>query len=544
MTGDGMPPEPGTVVPVLIAGAGPTGVTAATLLARYGVRSLTVDPHHDVYPRPRAVHLDDEVARILQRLGVAEGFAAISRPMPGMRLVDGRLRTIAEFRRDRIGGVNGWPQANLFDQPDLERLLRANLHRHALAELRGGTEVVRIEQTAHGRPAPVRVLLRDLATERTYPVWTHALLGCDGANSTVRQAIGARMHDLRFAERWLVVDVRHPGRLSDWDGVQQVCDPHRAATYMRVGEDRHRWEFRMRPGETEADLVAPEALSRLLAPWTGDVPWERLHLLRHAEYTFRAQVADRWRHGRVFILGDAAHLTPPFIGQGLGAGLRDAANLAWKLALVLGEGADERLLDTYQAERRHHVTRMIRLAVTVGLAMTGGQDRAASLRRLLLAGAARVPGFTDAALRTASLRLPAGPLVRRPRAGGHRHLAGTLVPQPWLTVDGRRRPADELLGESFAVLGDGPVHPALASLARRLGAPVVDVSAWPQARWMRRAGVGAVLVRPDRVVMATAPMPPRRGRPGAEIVRDAAAWLPLLPADRTRPTPSPTQPSA
>ncbi|MGW3349901.1 bifunctional 3-(3-hydroxy-phenyl)propionate/3-hydroxycinnamic acid hydroxylase MhpA, partial [Nonomuraea rubra] len=554
------------IVPVLVAGAGPTGVAAATLLAGYGVRSLVVDPHPGVYPLPRAVHLDDEVHRILQRLGVAEEFAAVSTPGAGMRLVDAGLRTIAEFRRDRGAGRHGWPQANMFDQPDLESLLRANLSRHPEAELLPSAEVVRVEQGVPG-PAPVRVLLRDAGGGQVREVWAHAVLGCDGANSLIRQGIGARLRDLGFADRWLVVDVRCAEPLDVWDGTYQVCDPERAATFMRIGPERYRWEFRMRDGETEAELARPERLARLLAPW--GVALESCLVLRRAVYTFRARVADRWRRGRVFLLGDAAHLTPPFIGQGLGAGLRDAANLAWKLALVLSEGGSERLLDTYEAERAPHVTRTIRLAVTIGRAMTGGRERGASVRRLLLTGAGRLPAAHTLAVRGTSPRLRPGPLVR-----GVAGLAGTLVPQPWVEVGGRLVRLDDLLGDSFAVLTLGPLHEDLAVLAHRLRAEVIHVRR-PAAparetngsgtgrsgtngsgtgrsgaavviadgtldRWLREARAAAVLVRPDRVVLAAAPFPSRPGPVGAAIAHDAAEWLPFLPPTRTTRAPDDT----
>lgn len=508
------------MIPVLVAGAGPTGLTAAALLAARGVRSLVVDPHPGVHPLPRAVHLDDEVMRILQAAGVAEEFAAISRPAPGMRLLDGELRTIAEFRRDDGTGHSGWPQANMFDQPDLEALLRAGLARRPEVELRPGTEVVHIDQDGRG---PVRVRLREVAGGRQEEVRAHALLGCDGANSRTRHHVGARMRDLRFAERWLVVDVRCAQPLGVWDGVHQVCDPARPATFMRIGPERYRWEFRVRPGE----VVGREALARLISPWTRGVPEEDLLVLRQAVYSFRSQVADRWRRGRVFLLGDAAHLTPPFIGQGMGAGLRDAANLAWKLALVLAEGGHERLLDTYQAERAPHVTHMIRTAIAVGRVMTGPVGAA----RLLLRQAEHLP----AAANSRSPRLRRGPLVRPHRPWGD--LAGTLPPQPWVTVDGMPRRLDDVLGDSFAVLTLTPLDPLLAALARRLRARVLDLRATPiddgtLERWLLGARAAAVLLRPDRVVLAAAPL----ASGTAAIARAAAAWLPLLPASRTTPT--------
>ena len=175
------------------------------------------------------------------------------------------------------------------------------------------------------------------------------VLGCDGANSTIRELAGITMDDLGFTERWLVVDIQAGTGLDTWDGVEQICDPARAATFMQVTGDRYRWEFRLLDGEDEAGLIAPQALGQLLPPWTGRDDLDGMEIIRSASYTFRARLASRFHTGRVFLLGDAAHLTPPFIGQGLAAGLRDADNLAWKIAHVLTGRAGEDLLASYDS---------------------------------------------------------------------------------------------------------------------------------------------------------------------------------------------------
>lgn len=311
---------------VVVVGAGPTGATVATLLAQYGIGCLILERWGAVYPQPRAVHLDDEICRIVARLGIADEFSAISRPAQGLRLLDPSMRVLAEFRRDTALSVNGFPQANMFDQPDLEALLRANLKRYPGVELRGDVEVVDVAEQPEGR---VRVTYVDRTDDSTHVVDTDYLLGCDGANSVVRNQIGSCMHDMKFDQRWLVVDAATDADLGQWDGVHQVCDPVRAGTYMRIGPSRYRWEFRLLPGESADDFRSIDALRPLIAPWTPNVTDDDIELIRVAEYTFRARIADRWRRGNIFLLGDAAHLTPPFVGQGLGAGLRDAMNLAW-----------------------------------------------------------------------------------------------------------------------------------------------------------------------------------------------------------------------
>ncbi|MFI1769929.1 bifunctional 3-(3-hydroxy-phenyl)propionate/3-hydroxycinnamic acid hydroxylase [Streptomyces sp. NPDC020800] len=513
--------------PVVIIGAGPVGVTAALLLARHGVPSLVLERHRDVYPLPRAVVVDDEVRRILQSAGIHEEFAALARPARGLRLLDARHRVIAEFARS-LRGRHGFPQTSMFDQPDLERLLRDALARRPESELWGGVEVVSVSQDTDGT-APVRVTFRRNGSDEDEHVWADAVLGCDGAGSLTRDAIGAVWEDLHFEESWRVIDVRTSRPVRTWEGVDQICCPTQPATFMRLGEDRYRWEFRL-PADVHLDGPdGRERLRELVAPWV-DVPSgvagaDDFEVIRQAQYTFRARLADRWRQGRVFLLGDAAHLTPPFIGQGLCAGLRDARNLTWKLARVLRQGADDGLLDTYERERKPHARYVIRLAVAIGWAMTGGQDRGAALRRAVVGAACRVPGVTTAVSRDLSPALTAGPLVpRRPGPIG-RGLTGTFCPQPWVIVDGRRTRLDDVLGDSFALLTAVPPTPHMTAVTTALDAATIHVDDLDDdgtlAAWLARGRADAVLLRPDRVVMDIVPA-------GAGHFPDPTIWASLL----------------
>lgn len=479
-------------LPVVIVGAGPTGITAATLLARHGVRCLVLDRWPGVYPQPRAVHLDDEIYRVMSGLGIADEFAAISRPTLGLRLVDNRFRVLAEFHRDPSQSTNGFPQANMFDQPELEALLRANLKRHPNARIRGDSEVTDITVD----PTGVRVTFTDRADGAVHRVDADYLLGCDGANSIVRARMGSAMRDLNFQQRWLVVDVASDADLRQWDGVHQVCDPARAGTYMRIGANRYRWEFALLAGETAGDFDTMAALMPLIAPWTQNVSLRDLTLLRVAEYTFRAQIADRWRNRNIFLLGDAAHLTPPFVGQGMGAGMRDAANLAWKLAGVCNGTLATDVLDSYERERKPHAKHMIRLALGVGRAMTGGGRLGDAARRVVLPRLHLIPGLRDKVVDSTTPSLKSSALVCKSR---RRHsLAGTLCPNAQLP-DGRR--FDDAVGAAFALVTTNQPDAAEAESLRRRG--VVVLVAAPNGaleRWLRAGRAAAALVRPDRTV--------------------------------------------
>ncbi|HEX4721947.1 MAG TPA: bifunctional 3-(3-hydroxy-phenyl)propionate/3-hydroxycinnamic acid hydroxylase [Pseudonocardiaceae bacterium] len=477
-----------TRIPVVIIGAGPTGLTAAAFLAQYGVECVVLDRWESIYPQPRAVHLDDEVYRLLARIGLADEFAKISRPCRGLRLVDRNLRVLAEFDRSAERGRHGHPEANMFDQPDLEAILRANLAGCPSITLRGNTEVTELKQRADH----VRVTCTDLATGRQEIIEAGHVLGCDGANSVTRTSIGATMRDLGFTQRWLVVDIATDADIDQWEGVHQVCDPARPATYMRIGATRYRWEFRLSAGETIDDYGDLARVRPLIAPWTAV---DDLTLVRVAEYTFRARIASRWRDRRVFLLGDAAHLTPPFIGQGMGAGVRDAANLAWKLAAVRAGTLPERALDTYEIEREPHVRALIRLAKLIGTAMTEGGRVGNALRGAL---APLLPRFSALVLDSRTPALHRSDLVVRPRRP--RALGGTLCPNVILD-DGRR--FDEVVGGGFAVVtSDSPSPRQSAELERWGGVLVPARPGSALHRWLQRGSAKSATVRPDGTVMS------------------------------------------
>jgi 3-(3-hydroxy-phenyl)propionate hydroxylase len=478
--------------PVVVVGAGPTGSCVALGLAARGVRCVVVDRWEQVYEQPRAVHLDDEVYRSLARLGLGDDLARITRPAAGLRLVDARLRVLAEFSRAGLSPANGRPRANMFDQPVLDGVLRERLLAHERITFIGGREVEGVDQDASG----VRVHVRDVRSGAVEEVEGSYVLGCDGANSRVRSWIGSSMVDLGFEQRWLVLDVESERDLGQWDGVQQVCDSRRAATYMRVGETRHRWEVRLLDDEDAADLTSLDDVRPLLARWLGEGPLDDVRLVRATGYTFRAAVADRWRSGRVLLLGDAAHVTPPFIGQGLGAGVRDAANLAWKLAGVLQGTLAPSALDTYETERRPHATAMVLLARRLGVVMCSGGPAGDVVRRAVAPLLSRSRLVAGAALDGTTPRLSAGDLVA-PHRGDP--LAGRLCPD---VVDGVPG-LDARLDGRWALVTRVAPSPSCVDVLQARDAAVVRAQRDELDRWLASAGRDAALVRPDGTVAAS-----------------------------------------
>lgn len=467
---------------VLVVGLGPVGSVLTALLAGRGVRVIALDKDAEPYPLPRAVHFDHEIMRIFQQLGLAERMRRCARDLPDyeFRAADGRV--LMKLRAPRET-PSGWAGGYMFHQPSLEGVLRERLAALPNAEIRLGQRLDALAQDADGVTARVTTPAGAAAIRARW------LVGCDGAWSPVREAIGGGLFDYQFDEPWLVVDVKVGPDCRVPDVNIQLCDPARPTTCVLSGPGRHRWEFMLLPGETAEAMMDDAVVLDLIRPWDcGPVAIER-----KAVYRFHGLVANRWRAGRVMIAGDAAHQTPPFAGQGMCAGIRDAANLAWKLDAVLRGTASPALLDSYQAEREPHVRAAIELAIGMGrVVCTLDRDAAAQRDAAMLAaqagGAPALPPMRPSPF--------ASGCVLAGSAG-----AGELFPQPTAGEESTRLRMDDRLGDGACLIARASAGGTSA------GVRLLDVNAEQLApfrtavlAWLDQHRAEAVLVRPDRYV--------------------------------------------
>lgn len=466
---------------VLIVGLGPVGAMLGVLSARSGVSTIAIDKDTAVYPLPRAAHFDHEIMRLFQQVDIAEEVSRHARPAPAyeFRAADGQL--LVRMDLPPLAPC-GWATGYMFHQPAVENALRAKLDESPLAQVRLGHRFVSLEQDSQGVTALIEGPGGPTKVRARY------LIGCDGASSPVREAVGGELDDYRFDEPWLVLDVvvEDGARLPDIN--LQICDPARPTTCVLMGPGRHRWEFMLLPGETPEQVLDDGFIAPLLAAWDcGPVRIER-----KAVYRFHGLVAKAWRNGRVLLAGDSAHQMPPFAGQGMCSGLRDAANLAWKLKAVLAGQADEALLDTYQVEREPHVRTYIELAIGMGRVVCTldpqiAAQRDAGMLAQRAAGAPPLPPATPAPL--------AGDCVMVGAPG-----AGALFPQPVSGSPESRLRLDEALGEGPWLITRTPAAIGGALIAIDLTDPKLAPFSAELTGWLDARQAQAVLVRPDRYV--------------------------------------------
>ncbi len=480
---------------VAIIGCGPVGVTLAGLLGREGVRVGVFDKAGPVYAQPRAVGFDHDAMRLFQRLGVAQALAPHITDFRNTVYLGTEGQPIQHVCRIEPPYPYSWAPNYTCDQPGVEAVLRAAVVQMPTVRLHLGHELLALDAGC----AEVQLSLRD-AQGRNLQHRARWVVGCDGASSVVRRQAGLTLESLDYDEPWIVVDLKvAPEHLASLPQTNvQYCEPQRPCTYIVCPGNHRRWEFMLMPGEPREGALSPERLWALLARWLQP---QQAQLWRAAAYRFHALVANEWRAGRLLLAGDSAHQTPPFMGQGMCQGLRDAGNLAWKLAAVLRGELDASLLDSYTAERRPHVQATTRMAKQLGLMLSERDPQRARERdaQLLREGGGQAPVLVRQQL------IPA--LAHGLIAAGTPRV-GEAFPQPRVRIAGREWLLDDVLGAVWRlVLGDAADGelPSWRELARRHGLTLqcIDRSADTQGllhSWLAEAGLRGALVRPDHGV--------------------------------------------
>ncbi|MBV8293158.1 MAG: FAD-dependent monooxygenase, partial [Mycobacterium sp.] len=407
---------------VAVIGYGPTGATAANLLGQLGVKVLVVDRDADVYNRARAISTDEEVMRIWQSVGLVDRLQRDMLPGRPLNFVDAAGVPFIDLKI-RPRGAGHPPQQFLY-QPAVDHVLREGVQRFPNVDVLLEHECLRVAPKGD----EVEVMLADLRTDTFKRFHASYVIAADGGSSPTRGQLGIGYSGRTCTERWVVIDTKV---LKEWDAHDRLrfhCNPAQPTVDCPTPLGHHRWEYPARSDATDQDLLREEAIWKVLG--NQGITREHVKILRAVIYSHHVRVADRWRVGRIFLAGDAAHAMPPWIGQGMSAGVRDAANLCWKLAAVINGQAPDSLLDSYQAERKPHVTEVTRRACRAGWIITQRNRAIAVARNHVLRTLTRVPGADDRLQKITWIpdaRYREGFFA----AGGHRAV-GWQIPQPWV----------------------------------------------------------------------------------------------------------------
>lgn len=496
---------------VVIVGAGPTGLTVANLLAAYGVNFVVLDREPGPMNLPRAIVLDDEGARTLQVFGLDESFVAHTMKAVGSKYLDDEGKCIAETGAGPE--TYGFAKRQYIYQPELERALRERLDEQAPGCLFFASNVTHVLE-ASGEAV---VNVTD-GSDRQHQIRADWVLACDGGRSPIRESLRIGMSGNTYMQDWIVLDMIEdpdPSRFSKF-----YCSSIRPTVSVPAPNGGRRYEFMLLPGEKRDDVLADSFLADLLKPFRD---YDSSKVLRKTVYTFHARIADRFRSGRILLLGDAAHLTPPFAGQGMNAGLRDAHNVAWKIAVAVKGGAEAATLDSYELERRKPAWDMILVAVTMGNFVMPADAEQLRFRELLLAALGPYPNVRDYLIQMKFKPRPRyaeGLFLDLDAPCFEASLVGEMIPQPRVPTGGGTVLLDERLGPGFALITQSPAARAAATgISHEMlclpmahvhldnGDPFSDTANWmridPSARPLLTHRDQVMLVRPDRYCAAS-----------------------------------------
>lgn len=475
---------------VAIIGYGPTGKVLARQLIDNGHSVAIVERWPEAYPLPRAVGFDHEIKRIFHALGVASEVDKISRPMNNYVWYNADWKVLLELSNS-VETISGGPEGYLFNQPDLERVLEADIATRSGLTTYLGHEALSVDDEGDGvrvRLVPVDAADPSAKMGEEFDITASYVVGCDGAKSLVRKTMGCEFEDFGFDAHWIVVDIlpNDIGALPVPDAAQW-CNPDRPTTIVPSGTAMRRWEFMVKPGEDPQEMVKPEKIWELLSHW---VKPDEAKLVRSAAYNFRSLIARGWRKNRLLIAGDAAHLMPPFMGQGMCSGLRDAWGLAWKLDRVLSGKSPMSILDSYEAERAAHVEVVIRISMELGKIVCEADPQAAKMRdeAFLSRQVPPPPDFPG---------LMAGLIAKTP-------LAGLLSPHDEVGSDTSVQRLDQMTDRGFTFLTLDRPSVAVQAKAEASDVQIVFVgsgglseAAGRISGFLKSNNTRSILVRPD-----------------------------------------------
>lgn len=505
---------------VLVVGYGPTGATIASLLGQAGWHVVVIDQAADIYDKPRAITADQEVLRVFQQIGIAEEVEQTATPHPGTDYVGMKGQIIKRFYPAPPPEPLGWTPNWMFVQPELEATMRRKVANVKNIEARLQHKLLNYKQDALGVVATVERLEDDSRVT----LRSRYLIAADGAGSSVRKQMSPQIEDLAFDEWWLVVDAWIRGPVDLPHRCVQYCRPSRPGTYIVGPGTLRRWEIKMLPHETPDQFDNHDAVWKVLGEF---VDTSALEHCRTAVYRFHALVIEQWRQNRIFLMGDAAHQMPPFLGQGLCAGVRDAFNLAWKLDLVMRNKASPNLLDTYCEERKRHVRTVVGHAKSFGL-IIGELDEAAARVRDQRMQQELVSGTAETIRQRFIPGLEAG-LIDKDSDAVPSFSAGELFVQPWVRQSEEPwKRLDDVLGARFAIVatsldlldglgldlsarwksldGQGIVVKSVAkSIVSSVGTEFIfEERDDLLSKWLNEREAVAVIARPDRYVYGIA----------------------------------------
>ncbi|WP_371542943.1 bifunctional 3-(3-hydroxy-phenyl)propionate/3-hydroxycinnamic acid hydroxylase [Streptomyces sp. NBC_00554] len=506
---------------VAVIGYGPTGVTAANLLGAMGLRVVVVERDAEIYTRARAISTDEEVLRIWQRTGLADRLKQDMLAERPLDFVDAHGRPFLSAHPTPRG--HGHPPQMFIYQPALEQVLRDGVGRYPNVEILLRHECLRLREDAHG--CELTVAGADDSVRRLRASY---VIAADGGSSLTRAQLNIGYEGRTYEDRWVVIDTEMLKPWPDHDRLRFRCDPARPAVDCPTPLGHHRWEFPILPGDDETYLTTDDAVYGLVSRY--GIGRDNIKILRATVYSHHVRFASRFRVGRVFLAGDAAHAMPPWIGQGMAAGVRDAANLCWKLDSVLRGELPETVLDSYETERKPHVKEITKRAAFVGRIITERRLPVTRVRDSGLRALNHVPGFGNwlQDSRWIPVAHYADGLQARPRTKA----SGRQVPQPWVTgPDGIRGRLDDALGGNWLLLHAGSATPQPAW--DRLGLPTLTVtpagsrpaegsvvdSDGVLLAWMAEHRAAVLALRPDAYVYAAAPSGAQLPPPPAGFAR-------------------------